>query len=181
MENDYRILNGEREALFAKSPLLKALLSPNIDTDPIEWTKNLQLQNVTVQGEMVKALGPNFLNIGVYPLIHVINLLEIFPEDGQVMANLGVVQIVTGIGYQLGSDEDCTTILRETMVRLIEASLLKEIKDENAKNKAGAAIYGSLLAGSSWKHSATGLDPDKEPPDIYEDFFRNNKKFNEDN
>jgi len=161
VEHDKRI-----EAIFSSSPLLTTFINGDL-RDLDTWQRNMQSRMEPIRESFEEILGPRWQQTTIIPLLITLASMKIFDQSLSFEMQHGIINIVLGIGFQVGDIEACREIVKELCVRLGEVNAidLKFINKFSA-GKVVDAVTG-LLGTGVYIRQLQGNDT----PDSFMDFI----------
>lgn len=159
-------LNQRKEAILQKSPLLRALLDPLVQSDPEMWAKIVNSEFAKVNTELTKTLGKNHELVGFIPLMAMQSTFHVFDPSISIDGRNGTICILAGVGYEIGDTENIGNFFTDIVLQLSYAGVLNPDPD---KQKIGInCLYTAIFIGAQWKQHI-----EEDVPSEFVDFIHN--------
>jgi len=154
-----------RGAILSASPLLRTFIVRDFTDE--KWVPQLESELKPIEETFEDILGPKWRQNTAIPLLLTLQTLGTFNLSLPLEEQLGALSTILGIGFQIGSYEDCSEFVPDICARLDDISVLnsKIHTDENLRHKIFQSVMG-VLASGSWVRQ---LSADK--PTAFSDFI----------
>jgi len=156
-----------REEVLNRAPLLRAFLDSSASSDPILWERLLQPEYKKVDAEMAAALGKNYQIIGSGPISLILRESDIFIPTVTLETRHSYINLLTGIGFQIGDIHDAKGFFTDITMQSAEAGLLNwALFNERDLHRITHAVAVLIHIGVLWKKYSDG-----EVPSQFSDFI----------
>ena len=167
----------EQLAILSRAPLLERFLDKSAERDPQIYYPMLLEELKPVAEQLQEKFGRNLFNLGIYPQVMNAATLEIFSQGTSFEDTVGLVNIITAIGYQVGEPKDLRLFRNQILFQLAATGTVAP-EDDQKISVIEDTIWGMLCSGSYWRHvSANVISQNQDIPDSFKDFIDKNEKF----
>ena len=149
-----------REEVLNRAPLLRAFLDSSASNDHILWERMLEPEYTKVAEEMEAALGKDHQIIGSGPISLVLSKSDFFTPTVSIETRHSFVNLLTGIGFQIGDDQDAKKFLTDITVHSAKAGLLNwALFNERDIHRVTKTVSALVVIGVLWRKHSDGKVP----------------------